>query len=88
MDWAVFLPFFKEVPMLATSFCTLFVMHKYMGKPLLDKLDGMLLRIDNLTEGVIQHKITTSEQLGSMRVDISRLESKMDTHNLIAIKRK
>jgi len=81
MDFIQLLPYIKDFPLLITFVGALWFAYHYMGKPLLGKLDGTNQRLDNLTDGLVQHKLSTAEQLYAMRADIVKLESKID--NLI-----
>lgn len=81
MDLLQFQHLIKDFPLLITFVGALWVTYHYMGKPLLEKLDGVNTRLDNLTDGLTQHKLSTAEQLYAMRADIIKLENKIDNIN-------
>jgi len=78
MDFIQLLPYIKDFPLLITFVGALWFAYHYMGKPLLGKLDGTNQRLDNLTEGLAQHKISTGDQLHEVDKRLTLIESKID----------
>jgi hypothetical protein len=77
MDFTQIFPYIKDFPLLITFVGALWFAYHYMGKPLLEKLDGTNQRLDNLTEGLAQHKVSTGDQLHNVDKRLTVIEERL-----------